>query len=323
MFKLDNEFKETYIKYYGKMAPHEVLQNLNDDIKDYSTASIVHLFNVAKTSDVVGHTYMEFFFEASKDPIAQLPNGEKLIFNAAFHYVYTVDPTMLESFLDIRFRKRDVYAEIAYDAYGKVDEENIEKIKAIKTEDTYSIQIPNPVSRDQWFYNLAVAVGSYSKCHSRKIGAVLVKDNSVISTGYNGPPRGVPTCDQRWFIDDAFKEKYGHHIKPDDEKGTTPQDPKGVCPRRIIGFPSGKGLGICPAGHAERNALINAARLGIKTDKTKIYMSCGVPCSPCMVEIINAGVEEIICSAMKIYDETALYLLENSDLKIRIYDFLV
>ena len=315
MFKLDNEFKETYQKYYGDKAPYEVLDIVNDDIKGYSTDSIVHLFNVAKTSDIVGHTYTEFFFEASKDSIAQLPNAEQLIFNAAFHYVHTVDPNQLESFLDIRFKARDIYAELAYDAYGSINQENIDKIKAIKTEDTYSIQISNPVSRDQWFYNLAVAVGSYSKCHSRKIGAVLVKDNSVISTGYNGPPRGVPTCDQRWFIDKRFKAKYGSKA---DGKET-----KGVCPRRVIGFPSGQGLEICPAGHAERNALINAARLGIKTDKTKIYMSCATPCTPCMVEIINAGVEEIICSGMAEYDETSLYLLENSDLKIRIYDFLV
>ena len=144
----------------------------------------------------------------------------------------------------------------------------------------------------------------------------MVKDNSVISTGYNGPPRGVPTCDQRWFIDERFKAKYGQHLKED--TGT-----KGVCPRRVIGFPSGQGLEICPAGHAERNALINAARLGIKTDKTKLYMSCATPCTPCMVEIINSGVEEIVCAGMAEYDETSLYLLENSDIKVRIFDFLL
>jgi dCMP deaminase len=160
-----------------------------------------------------------------------------------------------------------------------------------------------------------VSVGSYSKCHSRKIGAVLVKDDSVISTGYNGPPRGVPTCDQRWVIDKKFRAKYGAQA---DGKET-----KGICPRRVIGFPSGKGLDICPAGHAERNALINAARFGIKTDKTKLYMTCATPCTPCMVEIINSGVEEIICSGVTEYDETSIYLLENSNLKVRIFDFLM
>ena len=312
MIKLDSEFKETYEKFYGKMAPHEVLKNIQDDIK---SSSLFNLFNIAKTSDVVGQTYSEYFFEAAKDPMAQLPQGIRYIFNAMFHYLYTINPSMLEDFLDIRLIKRDIYAEVAYKAYGRCNEEDIERIKNVTTEDNYSIQKPNPISRDQWFYDLSVAVGSYAKCHSRKIGAVLVRDKSVISTGYNGPPRGVPTCDQRWYIDEGFKEKYGKHAEG--------KDTKGICPRRVIGFPSGEGLGICPAGHAERNALINAARLGIETIGTKIYMSCGVPCTPCLVEIINAGVEEIICSSMRIYDETAQYLLENSDLKIRLYDFIV
>ena len=312
MVRLDNEFKETYEKYYGKMAPHEVLISIQENIK---SVSLFNLFNIAKTSDVVGQTYMEYFFEASRDPIAQLPEGEKYIFNAMFHYLYTVNPEILEGFLDIRLRKRNIYAEVAYISYGRCGEEEIERIKNVTTKDNYSIQTPNPISRDKWFYDLSVTVGSYAKCHSRKIGAILVKDNSVISTGYNGPPRGVPTCDQRWYIDEGFKEKYGQHA--------VGKETKGVCPRRVIGFPSGEGLGICPAGHAERNALINAARLGIETIGTKIYMSCGVPCTPCLVEIINAGVEEIICSSMRIYDETAQYLLENSNLKIRLYDFLV
>lgn len=319
MIKLDNEFKETYFKYYSEAAPHEVLRTVINETKDHSMETLIALFNVAKTSDVVGHTYIEYYFEASKMPAAQLPDGDKVIFNAAFHYLYNVSPTMLEAFLDIRFTTRNIYAEVANIMYGKFNEATIEKVKSIKTEDGGP---PRPRSRDEWFYNLTIEVGSYSKCLSRRIGSVLVRDNSVVSTGYNGPPRGVPTCDQRWHIDEAFKEKYGHHILPDEEKGTTPEDPKGKCPRKVIGFPSGQGLDICVAGHAERNALINAARFGIPTKGTKMYMSCGVPCTPCMVELINAGVEEIICSQLTKYDESSWYVLENSDLKVRLFDFL-
>jgi dCMP deaminase len=320
MIKLDGEFKETYHKYYDKMAPYEVLQSIENDIK-YGV-SVLHLFNIVKTCDVLGQSYVDYYFESSKDPVAQLPDADKIIFNVVFYYIFNISPEMLEAFLDVRFKARNIYSELAYQCYGSDTPENIEKVKKIKTEHAGDIQLPNPTSRDRWFYDLAVTVGSYSKCHSRKIGAVLVKDNSVISTGYNGPPRGVPTCDQRWFIDERFKKKYGHALEiehTDVECKTT----KGVCPRRVIGFKSGEGLEICPAGHAERNALINAARLGIKTDKTKLYMSCGIPCTPCMVEIINAGVEEIVCCKVAAYDETGIYLLENSDLKVRIFDFLV
>jgi deoxycytidylate deaminase len=86
-------------------------------------------------------------------------------------------------------------------------------------------------------------------------------------------------------------------------------------------------LDVCVAGHAERNALINAARLGIETrgfkhDPTTLYMSCGIPCTPCMVEIINAGVSEIVVTSISFYDQSAEYLLQNSELKIRLFDFL-
>ena len=326
MLRLDQDFYDTYFKYYGKMSPFEVVNTIRIALKANPGYTVVNVFNVVKTAATLNQTYIEFYMEVAKRSMFAFDNGAALdqnIFDVAFMYMYEVDPKVMESSLGIRFTVRDVYAMIAQQAYGRYDEEAIEKVKNIETEHAGDIQVPNPVSRDKWFYDLAITVGSYSKCHSRKIGAVLVRDNSVISTGYNGPPRGAPTCDQRWVIDKVFKEKYGHHIEPDEEKGTNPQDPKGVCPRRLIGFSSGQGLEICPAGHAERNALINAARLGTGTKDTKLYMSCGIPCTPCIVEIINAGVEEIICCKATAYDETAIYLLENNDIKVRIFDFLV
>lgn len=326
MLKLDQEFYDTYFKYYSRMSPFEVVDKIRGNLRANPGYTTVNAFNIAKTASTLNQTYIDLYVEMAKRKSFVLDENNGLdqnIFNVAFIYMYEVAPKVLESFLGIRFTVRDVYAMMAQQAYGRHDEEAIEKIKNVGPEHAGDILIPNPISRDKWFYDLTLIVGSYSKCYSRKIGAVLVRDNSLISTGYNGPPRGVPTCDQRWAIDKAFKEKYGHHIEPDETKGTTPQDPKGICPRRIIGFPSGQGLEICPAGHAERNALINAARLGIETKGTKLYMSCGIPCTPCTVEIINAGVEEIICSKSTIYDDTAIYLLENNDLKVRIFDFLV
>ena len=74
--------------------------------------------------------------------------------------------------------------------------------------------------------------------------------------------------------------------------------------------------------HAERNAIINAARFGIATKGTKMYMDCGVPCTPCLVEIINAGIEEIIVTKYEFYDQSAEYLLEQSGLPCRVYEHL-
>jgi dCMP deaminase len=154
---------------------------------------------------------------------------------------------------------------------------------------------------DLYFMKLAHEVAQNSKCLSRSIGAVLVRDKSIISTGYNGPPRSVPEC---WMRNPSYIRE---------------------CPRQLQGYKSGEGLHLCIAGHAERNAIVNAARLGIETKGTTLVCYCGVPCKDCMIEIINAGIVEIIYkkgSSTGIidddyYDELSKYLVENSSIIIR------
>lgn len=169
---------------------------------------------------------------------------------------------------------------------------------------------------DNYFYNVALEVSKNSRCMSRKIGAVLVKDKSIISTGYNGPPRGIPHCNERIictypdkYLEDAIFEKSG-------ESNFELQ----TCPKQMLGFPSGQGLEFCIASHAERNALINAARNGISTLGTELYLTCGVPCKDCLIEIINAGVKEVIITNKRnFYDECSKFLISNSELRIREY----
>lgn len=171
---------------------------------------------------------------------------------------------------------------------------------------------------DKYFYNMAKTVEENSKCLSRKIGAVLVRDKSVISTGYNGPPRGVTHCNKRlvsklcdMHLAKEFHEYFGRNNFELNE-----------CPRKTLGYKSGEGAEFCIAGHAERNALINAARNGINTYGTSLFLSCGVPCKDCLVEIINAGVQEVVVTDKnEFYDETSKFILKNSDLKIRNYNF--
>ena len=161
---------------------------------------------------------------------------------------------------------------------------------------------------DGYYLGICKTVAENSKCLSRKIGAILVYDKSIISTGYNGPPRGVRDCSKGTGM-------YFHESNPVSTK----------CPRLRRGYGSGEGLEWCIAGHAERNSLINAARHGIKTKGSIMYMSCGIPCIPCLIEIINAGVVEIVCTETTTYDKepsVTKYLLNNCDLKIRVYDEL-
>jgi dCMP deaminase len=157
---------------------------------------------------------------------------------------------------------------------------------------------------DRYFYSMCKTVASKSPCLSRKIGAILVKDHSIISTGYNGPPRGVPHCG-------AERNRFLGVDSPED-----------LCPRKFLGFDSGQGLEKCPAVHAEMNAVIDAARKGASTIGTTLYMNCLVCCKQCMGILINAGVKEIVVETVDHYDELVSFLsLSSSYPSIRTFDF--
>jgi dCMP deaminase len=126
---------------------------------------------------------------------------------------------------------------------------------------------------DDYFLRIAREVASNSKCYSRKIGAVLVKDKAIIASGYNGPPRGMHPCRYTNAFGDLWIDG---------------------CPRKEQGFASGEGLHLCPAAHAERNALIQAARTGVSTKGTTLYCYCEQVCKDCAAEIVNAGVERLV-----------------------------
>jgi len=159
---------------------------------------------------------------------------------------------------------------------------------------------------DSYFLKVAKTIGENSQCMSRKIGAIIVKDKSIISTGYNGIPRGVPTCDKRWGIDKTLDYNL-------------PMDKNGQCPRFVMGFKSGEGLQYCIAVHAEVNAILNAARIGVCVKDTTMYITCSIPCKNCLSSIINSGIREIVVTSIDRYDGPSEYIMEKSDLLIRTY----
>ena len=113
---------------------------------------------------------------------------------------------------------------------------------------------------------MARLVAGWSSCHreGRAIGAIIVRDKRVMTTGYNGAPAGLITCRE-----------------------------KGECLRDRLGIPSGTRAELCYAIHAEQNAVIQAARLGISIDGGTLY-STHQPCSVCAKIIINAGIRRIV-----------------------------
>ena len=166
------------------------------------------------------------------------------------------------------------------------------------------------MSWESYFFDLASVVAKNSKCFSRQIGAILVKDKTVISTGYNGPPREVPHCGSERFYSDTKLRKIIHEAGFEDSF---------ECPRKLFKFPSGEGLHLCPATHAEANCIANAARLGINTKDSWMYVTCGVPCKNCLALIINAGIQGVVCTSLTLYDDLSEYILKSSDLIIQVY----
>lgn len=123
---------------------------------------------------------------------------------------------------------------------------------------------PKRPSWDEYFMEITDLVATRATCLRRKVGAILVKDRRILATGYNGPPKGVPHCDEL-----------------------------GGCLREKLGIPSGERQELSRAVHAEQNAIIQAAKMGTNIDGATLYVT-NHPCFICAKMLINAGVKKII-----------------------------
>ncbi len=167
------------------------------------------------------------------------------------------------------------------------------------------------------YMRLAKQVGEDNNpCHSRKIGSVIVRatedgSGKVIGTGYNGPPRGTPHCDESVYLKEIFwpqldpieKQKafatttfaatlitYEDTDKQMCDAVCDKWSNSKTCPRKIIGAPSGKRLELCSCAHSETNAIVNASD---DLEGAIMFCWCGVPCVECTKLIINAGVKTV------------------------------
>jgi len=140
-------------------------------------------------------------------------------------------------------------------------------------------------SRDVYFAEIADLVSSRSTCLRNQVGAVLVKDSQILSTGYNGAPKGLPHCEQVGCL----REKMG--VKP------------------------GERHELCRGLHAEQNAIIQAAYHGVSVKDAILYCTTR-PCVICTKMLINAGIKEIVYIE-EYQDELAAELLNESKMQIR------
>lgn len=140
-------------------------------------------------------------------------------------------------------------------------------------------------SNDEYFMNMALLVSSRSTCMRRRVGAVIVKDKRVLSTGYNGSPKGTRHC-----------EELG-------------------CIREQMNIPSGTRHELCRGVHAEQNAVVQAAYFGVSVKGATIYTTT-YPCSMCAKILINAGISEIVYDEGYV-DDLSKQILSETDIVIR------
>ncbi len=139
---------------------------------------------------------------------------------------------------------------------------------------------------DEYFMNIARVVASRSNCVKRKVAAVVTKDRRIISTGYNGTPRGVRNCNE------------------------------GGCPRCNRFAPEGARLDECLCSHGEENAITQSAYHGVSLQGATLYTTFS-PCLICTKMIINAGIREVVYNANYPLIEVALALLREAGVKAR------
>ncbi|MHA1343117.1 MAG: deoxycytidylate deaminase, partial [Promethearchaeota archaeon] len=120
----------------------------------------------------------------------------------------------------------------------------------------------NRLSKDKYFMKIAEVVAQRSTCIKRKVGAVLVKDSHIISTGYNGAPSGLKHC----TIDTCVRKNLKSGEKPE----------------------------LCRGIHAEANCIIQAALHGTSIEGNITLYSTTFPCMSCLKLLINAGINRLV-----------------------------
>jgi len=142
-------------------------------------------------------------------------------------------------------------------------------------------------SWDTYFMEITRVVANRSTCLRRKVGATIIKDKRILTTGYNGAPHGLAHCQ---------------------EVG---------CIRAEKQVPSGERHELCRALHAEQNAILQAALYGVSIQGATVYCTTH-PCVMCAKMIINAGMKEVVIT--KSYpDQLAAELMAEAGVKVRYY----
>ena len=139
----------------------------------------------------------------------------------------------------------------------------------------------------EYFMQITELVATRTTCSRRAVGAVVVKDNRILSTGYNGAPAGTAHCLDIGCIREAMK------------------------------IPSGERQELCRGIHAEQNAIVQAARFGVSLFDSEIYVTTQ-PCITCAKLIVNVGIKKVIYKN-PYPDNLALSFFKEAGVEVEVY----
>lgn len=282
MIKFANELRR---KYGAGWLAEEIVKDIDDD-KNYVVDSIRSPAEVAVFREKKGSSFCLVAVKA--DP--------KVRFERLKKRGREGDPIEYQKFLEFeameakgdpssqQLDETEKIADVVIENNGTFEELG-EEVKKVLLNMSFGRKRP---SWDEYFMEIAKVAASRGNCIKRRVAAVIVKDNRVVATGYNGTPRGIKNCDE------------------------------GGCERCAKWDESGKGLEECICAHAEENAIAQAAYHGVSIKDATLYTTYS-PCLRCTKLIINAGIKEVVYNKEYVIEEVPLKLLKEAGVVVRRY----
>ena len=278
LIKVGNELRQ---RHGARILAERVLAKIDDD-KHYVIDSI------RNPSEV------DAFRAAKHFKLIRIEAPPEVRFQRIFKRQRESDPKTLQEFFELENREAEgddtsqnlVKVELMAD-HALINDGTLENL--YPEIDRLLLRLLKEIQRPSWdeyFMNIAKVVASRSNCIKRKVAAIIVKDKRVISTGYNGTPRGTRNCYE------------------------------GGCPRCNSLAPSGTKLEDCLCSHGEENAIVQASYHGVSLKDAIIYTTFA-PCLQCAKMIINSGIREVIYNMEYPMNDMAFQLFREAGVFVR------
>ncbi|EDK45457.1 deoxycytidylate deaminase [Lodderomyces elongisporus NRRL YB-4239] len=282
--ELNQELEQLAIQDYARMENHKVFHDI-DSLLEFVTINWRENYVISHIDDISMLKALQkrpFFLHISIDaPIY-------LRYKRSRQYHKTLDEFVMEND-EALFNVKSPLLEINNQAQVKIintsssTKDLFIKLSELNLLDPTRLR-PN---WDSYFMRLADLAALRSNCMKRRVGCVIVRENRVVATGYNGTPRHLLNCNE------------------------------GGCSRCNQGQGSGANLSTCLCLHAEENALLEAGRDRIRDESVLYCNTC--PCLTCSIKIVQSGIREVVYAQSYSMDEQSHKVMSDANIILRQY----